>query len=294
MRIEPFDEFWPYQLPSKQSKCIEPYNAQSEHSISTRDNEQCQAPKKYWRPMIIRPKITRCGRGTRRNYAYWKERNENLNADLFDGRELLFGNKHGALEVSRLANLDTQLKIRNGSRDDLIMSSQCARELGVLDEISTDFEDPCLQSISGHLTAVKGILRNVQFRLRESSATFSGDFWVCDAIDGFVDVMIGANFITENFKTLFKNVIGCASNFARNNFERLSNKVEERISMFATWFSRKKETPEQKREREEQERQQKTKVNALEMKRLQREKDMHQRVNGHNSDSGGSVHQGIT
>ncbi|KAI1456511.1 hypothetical protein F4805DRAFT_458717 [Annulohypoxylon moriforme] len=216
----------------------------------------------------------RRGRGARRNCAYWKERNADPNADLFDERELLFSNEYGGLKVPRLANLDTQLKICQGNTGDLIMSSHCARELGILNNMSTDFDDPCLRSISGHSTAVKGILRNVQFRLKGSSVTFRRNFWVCDAIDGIVDVMIGANFIKDNFKLLFE-------------------KAKECVSSFATWFSKKKETPEQKREREERERQQKIKVNELEIKRLQRENEMHQRASERNSsNSSGSAHQG--
>ncbi|KAI0169610.1 hypothetical protein GGR52DRAFT_475032 [Hypoxylon sp. FL1284] len=211
----------------------------------------------------------RRGRGTRRNIAYWKERNDDPNACPFDDRELLFSDQHGDLKIPCLANLDTQLKVSRSDGDDLIMSSQYAATLGVQDKISTDFEDPCLHSISGHATAVQGILRNVHFRLKGSSRTFRHNFWVCDAIDGVVDVMIGAKFITDNFKMLFEKVKECASTFA-------------------TWFSReKKETPEQKREREELERQQKIRINELEIRRLQRENEMHQRASQANSGGGG-------
>ncbi|KAI0901161.1 hypothetical protein F4806DRAFT_492050 [Annulohypoxylon nitens] len=217
----------------------------------------------------------RRGRGIRKNAAYWKERNRDPDAHPFDGRELLFSDKHGGLKVPRLANLDTQLKINNGSQDDLVMSSHCARELGIMDKMSTNFEDPCLQSISGHSTTVKGILRNVQFRLKGSSVTFSRSFWVCDAINGIVDVMIGANFIKDNFKMLFE-------------------KVKEFASSFATWFTKKKkETPEQKREREEQEREQKIKISQLEIQRLQREIAMHQRARERDSNRGDGTHKNV-
>jgi hypothetical protein len=179
---------------------------------------------------------------------------------LFDDRELLFGDGKGCLKVPRLANLDTQLKIHDGIGDDLIMSSHCARELNILDKMSTAFEDPCLRSISGHSTAVKGILRNVQFRLKGSSVTFCRNFWVCDAINDMIDIMIGANFIERNLRILF----------------------EKAKSTFAAWFPKKKETPKQKREREELERQRKIKANELEIKRLQRENEMHQQAGGFN------------
>ncbi|KAI0885112.1 uncharacterized protein GGS22DRAFT_162799 [Annulohypoxylon maeteangense] len=209
----------------------------------------------------------RRGHGTSRNAASQKKQNSEPIAarsperfvgdmantstwDPFDGRELLFSDDFGSLKVSRLANLDTQLKIGSGSTDDLIMSTHCARELGVLSKMSTNFEDPCLRSISGHSTAVNGILRKVQFRLRGSSVTFCRNFWVCDAIDGIVDVMIGASFIKENFKMLFE---------------------KQNASLFGVWHTIKKETEEQKREREEKEREQKKKVEELEKKRRERE-----------------------
>lgn len=163
--------------------------------------------------------------------------------------------------------------MNKGNGEDLIMSSHCARELGILEQISTDFEDPRLQSISGHATAVRGVLHNVQFRIKGSSVTFRRNFWVSDAINTVIDVMIGAKFITENFKILFE-------------------KFEVCVSTFASWFPKKKETPEQKGECEELERQQKIRVNELEIKRLQRENKIFQRASEANSSGGGSAQSG--
>ncbi|KAI0556221.1 hypothetical protein F4679DRAFT_578341 [Xylaria curta] len=196
----------------------------------------------------------RRGRGARRNNAYWKQRNDEPDTNLFDDRELLFQDEHGSLKASRLANLDTQLKIQKHAGDDLVMSAHCAKDLGLFDRLSTDFDDPCLQSISGHSTAILGVLRNVQFRLKSSSVTFCRDFWVCESLNNIVDVMIGANFIKDNFKMLFEKVKDC-------------------VSSFATWFSKKKETPQQKKEREERERQQQIAIKELEIKRLQKESE---------------------
>ncbi|KAI0188381.1 hypothetical protein EV127DRAFT_133169 [Xylaria flabelliformis] len=206
----------------------------------------------------------RRGRGARRNNAYWKQRNDEQDTNLFDDRELLFQDEHGSLKASRLANLDTQLKIQKHAGDDLVMSAHCARDLGLFDRLSTDFDDPCLQSISGHSTAVLGVLRNVQFRLKGSSVTFRRDFWVCESLNNIVDVMIGANFIKDNFKMLFEKVKDC-------------------VSSFATWFSKKKETPEQKKEREERERQQQIAIKELEIKRLQKESEALRRATSQNS-----------
>ena len=171
-----------------------------------------------------------------------------IQKELFDNREVLFTDQKGRLATPGLASLDTQLKVTNG----LVMSSRYAKEIGLDQNISTEFIDPCLRSISGHITPVVGILRNVNFRLKGTSVTFSRDFWVCDAIDSLVDIMVGASFIAENFKLLF------------DRFKSL-------CSTFAGWFSTKKETPEEKAQREEQERRQKLEAIKRERARLERE-----------------------
>jgi hypothetical protein len=147
-----------------------------------------------------------------------------------------------------LANLDTGLKVANG----LVMSSRYAKEIGLHQDISSNFVDPCLRSISGHITPVTGILRNVSFRLKGTSVTFNRDFWICDAIDSIVDIMVGASFIAENFKLLFDRLKGLCSTFAG-------------------WFSTKKETPEEKARREEQEKKQRLEAIKRERVRLDRE-----------------------
>lgn len=210
----------------------------------------------------------RRGRGTRKNDAYWKDKtgvDEKVHStpathgalfstltdnekDLFDDRECLFPDRNGRLVVPALANLDTQLKVPNG----LVMSSRYAKEIGLEKDISTDFEDPCLRSISGHITPVTGIIRDVHFRLRGTSITFYRDFWICDALDSVVDIMLGASFIAENFKHLF------------DRFKNL-------CSTFAGWFSTRKETPEEKTRREQHERQQKLDAIKRERARLDRE-----------------------
>ena len=149
-----------------------------------------------------------------------------------------------------LANLDTGLKVQGG----LVMSARYAKDIGKFSSISSDFSDPCLQSVSGHSTPVIGILRDLRFRLKGSSVTFIRDFYVCDAIDGLVDIMAGAEFIKEQFKLLF-------------------GRVRQFCSAFSTWFCRKKESPEEKEERERQQRQQKIKANELEIARLQKEQE---------------------
>lgn len=175
----------------------------------------------------------------------------NKTQDPFDGRECVFEGGDGKVTMPALANLDTGLKVPGG----LIMSSHYAKEIGRYQDISKDFVDPCMRSISGHHTTVTGVLRNVVFRLKGTSATFIRDFYVCDAIDGLVDIMIGASFIRDQFKLLFE-------------------KVKECFSTFATWFSTKKEDAEEKEERERREREQRIKANHREIARLQREQEL--------------------
>jgi hypothetical protein len=150
--------------------------------------------------------------------------------------------------VPALANLDTGLKVPGG----LIMSSRYARELGRYQDISHEFADPCLRSISGHLTPVTGVLRDVVFRLKGTSVTFRRDFFICDALDDLVDIMLGASFIRDHFKLFFERVREC-------------------FSTFATWFSTRKETKEEKVEREWRERDQQIKAHEREILRLQKE-----------------------
>jgi hypothetical protein len=147
------------------------------------------------------------------------------------------------------------------------MSSQYAKELGRHGDISQDFIDPCLRSISGHLTPVTGILRDVVFRLKGTSVTFKRDFFVCDAIDGMVDLMFGAHFIKNQFKLLFERVKEC-------------------FSTFATWFSTRKETEEEREERERRERDQRIKANQREISRLQKEQQILEAANRQSQEGG--------
>lgn len=97
------------------------------------------------------------GRGKRRNAGYWTDYNSRDDTDPFGRRECVFSDGDGNLRTPAMANLDTGLKVTGG----LIMSCQYAKELGRYQDISQDFVDPCLRSISGHLTPVAGILRDV-------------------------------------------------------------------------------------------------------------------------------------
>ena len=199
-----------------------------------------------------RPLQHRRGRGSRRNYAFWTTYNARPNEnDPFDNRECLFSGPDGKINKPALANLDTGLKVPGG----LIMPLRYAKQLGLADSISPNFTDPGMRSVSGHDICVTGVVRNVIFRLKGASVTFLRDFYVCDIIDDMVDIMAGAQFVSDQFNLLFGQVKKLFS------------------TIFTTWFSTKKERKKEKEERERREREQKMKANEREMKRLQREQE---------------------
>ena len=131
------------------------------------------------------------------------------------------------------------------------MSLRYAIQLGRYHEISFDFVDPCMRSVSGHRVRVYGVLRNVVFRLRGTSVTFMRNFFICEALDDMIDIMFGANFIKDQFKLLFE-------------------KIKEFGSAFAAWFSTKKESADEQEERKRREREQEIKANELESARLRK------------------------
>ncbi|TEY78286.1 hypothetical protein BOTCAL_0050g00170 [Botryotinia calthae] len=88
-------------------------------------------------------------------------------------------------------------------------------------EISTNFKSPSSYSLSGHAMKFTGIVRNLVFNPEGFSTIYRRDFLVCDQLDSFVDFIIGAKFLLEEWQVLFGN-------------------MKRRI---AGWFSHKKEMP---------------------------------------------------
>ncbi|KAK5713361.1 metalloprotease [Elasticomyces elasticus] len=172
----------------------------------------------------------RRGRGKRRNAAYWREQGGEV-IDPFDDRECLFADRSGRIVAPARANLDTGLKVSTG----MIMSSFYAKTIGRYEEIASDFVEPNLTSITGHHTPVESILRDVYFRAKGSSVTLRGDFFVCDAIDGLVDIMFGASFLKDHLCLFFKKA------------------KETVVSMFAPWFPARKPSSKERSEQEKRE-----------------------------------------
>lgn len=168
----------------------------------------------------------RRGRGTRRNNAYWKNRSQDSMPvslyrttcilsllterlqDFFRARDCLFADSNGKLVVPALADLDSGLRT-SGPTDCSIISPEYAKHIGRFKDMSTDFEDPRLRDVSGNPTPMKGIMKDVAFRLKGCSETFRHDFYVSDLLgnEGLVSVIImfGTKFMQDHFASLFQH-----------------------------------------------------------------------------------------
>jgi hypothetical protein len=72
-----------------------------------------------------------------------------------------------------------------------------------LEQISRDFKDPGMMSVSGHEIRADGVLRNMVFNLKGSTITYRRDVFVCSQLNGWTDIVAGAKFIAEQFAVLF-------------------------------------------------------------------------------------------
>jgi hypothetical protein len=148
---------------------------------------------------------------------------------------------------------------------DTLMSTRCAKNLGLFSEVSTDFTDPDMQDLTGNITRFIGILRDVPFRLKGTSVTIRRDFLVTDAIDDLADIFLGNQFI-EQYLGL---VIG--PNVLMTHLDRFWSGVKK--STIAVWHPKKKESPDEVRRREQEEEQREAKAQEQEIKRQQRERE---------------------
>ncbi|KAK6843237.1 hypothetical protein PG987_004097 [Apiospora arundinis] len=169
----------------------------------------------------------RRGRGMRKNNAYWNHRSEESYLDLFKARDCLFADSNGKLVVPALADLDSGLGM-SGPTDYLIMSPQYATQIGRSEQISTEFEDPGLHDVSGNPTPMRGIIKNVAFRLKGCSETFRYDFYVSDLLgnEGLAgkDIMFGAKFMQDHFASLFQNICAGAT-FVGNEIKSVFTQI---------------------------------------------------------------------
>ncbi|KAK8016227.1 hypothetical protein PG993_014416 [Apiospora rasikravindrae] len=270
----------------------------------------------------------RRGRGARRNTAYWKSRIQDpmvvgsyhalrilaplteILQDFFEARDCLFEDSNGKLLVPALADLDSKLKSSRPT-DDLIMSATYAKQIGRYDDISTEFEDPGLLDVSGQQTPMRGILKDVAFRLKGCSTTFRRDFYVSDLVGNGAlagaDIVFGAKFMRDHFamlfqrlyegaisvstglKSMFIQAIDNSSNFFEAQLQALLNRVRSGAGnvsetassacsgsgSWAVWGSKKKQDAKERKEREKREEEQRQQSARLESRRLELEAAVH-------------------
>lgn len=84
-----------------------------------------------------------------------------------------------------------------------MVSEKWVRENDKESEMSFDFRDPNVQSVSGHKLDFRGILRNNVFNLTGSTVTYRRDIYVCRQLDNWTDMVIGAKFMADQFAVLF-------------------------------------------------------------------------------------------
>jgi hypothetical protein len=114
----------------------------------------------------------------------------------FFTRDIEFRSPSGTPNLAR-CRLDSQCEVP------LLVSTHWARENNKLSQVSRDFKDPGMMSVSGHEIKVDGVLRNMVFNLRGSTVTYRRDVFVCGDLDGWADMVAGAKFIAEQFAVLF-------------------------------------------------------------------------------------------
>lgn len=114
----------------------------------------------------------------------------------FFTRDIEFRSPSGTPNLAR-CRLDSQCEVP------LLVSTHWARENNKLSQVSRDFKDPGMMSVSGHVIKIGGVLRNMVFNLRGSTVTYRRDVFVCGGLDGWADMVAGAKFIAEQFAVLF-------------------------------------------------------------------------------------------
>jgi hypothetical protein len=105
----------------------------------------------------------------------------------FFTRDVEFRFPSGTPNLAR-CRLDSQCEVP------LLFSTHWARENDKLSQVSRDFKDPGMMSVSGHEIKVDGVLRNMVFNLRGSTVTYRRDVFVCGDLDGWADMVAGTKY----------------------------------------------------------------------------------------------------
>ncbi|KAF4541532.1 uncharacterized protein LTHEOB_8527 [Lasiodiplodia theobromae] len=163
----------------------------------------------------------------------------------FFSTEMFVRDRSGGPQIPAIGRQDSLCAVP------LICSFRWIREMNQESAVTRDVKCPGTTSITGHEVSFQGVVRNMVFTLK--GLTFRRDVWVCDQLDSLYDFVFGASFIKQNFRLLFQKMFRGAKN------------------IFAGWFTKRKETPEEKREAEALRAKQESEADILEKARQARQ-----------------------
>ena len=115
-------------------------------------------------------------------------------------RDILVSGKDGGLTVPGIARLDWSFGTP------FCISEKYLKQQGRGPDIDANITDVERHSVSENQLDIAGIIRNFPFRVKGTSRVFFQDFIVSKALDDVVDMVIGWQFMLEEFRLLFDNV----------------------------------------------------------------------------------------
>lgn len=99
--------------------------------------------------------------------------------------------------------------------------------------MSKEFDDPGPISIDGHQAKMSGIVRDVSFRMKGSSITFRGDFYISEMLDGLQDILFGWRFMCDEATEILDKVHRVYQS-AKSFVGRAASAATEKTTHFAS------------------------------------------------------------
>ena len=187
--------------------------------------------------VAVRGKIMRIGIGGKETQISYVTRPSlhscpNLVQGILD-RDILVSGKNGSLTVPGIARLDWTFGTP------FCISEKYLKQQGRGHEINVNITDDERQSASDDQLDIAGIIRKFPFRVKGTSRVFFQDFIVSKALDDVADMVIGWQFMWEEFKLLFdkvrENITGVfgevVSNFS-SKIVKVSSALRNRAAEF--------------------------------------------------------------
>ena len=115
-------------------------------------------------------------------------------------RDILVSGKNGSLTVPGIARLDRSFGTP------FCISEKYLKQQGRGHEIDVNITNDERRIVSDDQLDIAGIIRKFPFRVKGTSRVFFQDFLVSKALDEVADMVIGWQFMWEEFKLLFDNV----------------------------------------------------------------------------------------